>query len=137
MAGIVRGSARTTPRVRAEFQASKETSGALAKRYGPRRSLQQRHHLRLLEHPPKLQPKPRHLPRSRPHQLPKRPRPEPRPLRPTHRNHRDTLQDPRTEPHAAKPAPTETAPPTAPFSGISQSPSGKLFIDCRVFGSSA
>jgi len=34
MAGILHGSARTTPRVRAELQASKETSGALAKRYG-------------------------------------------------------------------------------------------------------
>jgi hypothetical protein len=34
MAGILHGSARTTPRVRAEFQTSKETRGALAKRYG-------------------------------------------------------------------------------------------------------
>jgi hypothetical protein len=34
MAGSLHGSARTTPRVRAELQASKETSGALAKRYG-------------------------------------------------------------------------------------------------------
>ena len=34
MAGILHGSARTTPGVRAELQASKETSGALAKRYG-------------------------------------------------------------------------------------------------------
>ena len=34
MAGGLHGSARTTPRVRAELQASKETSGALAKRYG-------------------------------------------------------------------------------------------------------
>ncbi len=34
MAGSFHGSARTTPRVRAELQASKETSGALAKRYG-------------------------------------------------------------------------------------------------------
>ncbi len=34
MAGSLHGSARTTPRVRAELQASKETSGALAKHYG-------------------------------------------------------------------------------------------------------
>ena len=34
MAGSLHGSARTTPRVRAELQASQETSGALAKRYG-------------------------------------------------------------------------------------------------------
>jgi hypothetical protein len=34
MAGSLHGSARTTPRIRAELQASKETSGALAKRYG-------------------------------------------------------------------------------------------------------
>jgi hypothetical protein len=34
MAGILHGSARTTPRVRAEFQASKETTSTLAKRYG-------------------------------------------------------------------------------------------------------
>ena len=34
MAGGLYGSARTTPRVRAELQASKETRGALAKRYG-------------------------------------------------------------------------------------------------------
>jgi transposase-like protein len=34
MADILHGSARTTPRVRAELQASKEKSGALAKRYG-------------------------------------------------------------------------------------------------------
>jgi hypothetical protein len=34
MAGSLHGSARTTPRVRAEPQASKETSGALARRYG-------------------------------------------------------------------------------------------------------
>ena len=34
MAGSLHGSARTTPRVRAELQASKETSGALATRYG-------------------------------------------------------------------------------------------------------
>ena len=34
MAGSLHGSARTTPRVRAELQASKETSGALARRYG-------------------------------------------------------------------------------------------------------
>jgi len=34
MAGVLPGSARTTPRVRAELQASKQTSGALAKRYG-------------------------------------------------------------------------------------------------------
>ena len=33
MAGGLHGSARTTPRVRAELQASKEKSGALAKRY--------------------------------------------------------------------------------------------------------
>jgi hypothetical protein len=38
MAGILHGSARTTPRVRAELQASKETSGALARRYGLSRS---------------------------------------------------------------------------------------------------
>jgi transposase-like protein len=34
MAGSLHGSARTTPRVRAELQASKETSGAFARRYG-------------------------------------------------------------------------------------------------------
>lgn len=34
MAGSLHGSARTAPRVRAELQASKETSSALAKRYG-------------------------------------------------------------------------------------------------------
>jgi hypothetical protein len=34
MAGSLHGSARTTPRVRAELQASKDTSGALARRYG-------------------------------------------------------------------------------------------------------
>jgi len=34
MADILHGSARTTPRVRAELQASKEKSGALARRYG-------------------------------------------------------------------------------------------------------
>ena len=34
MAGGLHGSARATPRVRAELQASKEKSGALAKRYG-------------------------------------------------------------------------------------------------------
>ena len=34
MAGSLHDSARTTPRVRAELQASKEKSGALAKRYG-------------------------------------------------------------------------------------------------------
>jgi transposase-like protein len=34
MADILHGSARTTPRVRAELQASKETSGSLARRYG-------------------------------------------------------------------------------------------------------
>ena len=34
MAGSLHGSARTTPRVRAELQASKETTGALAQRYG-------------------------------------------------------------------------------------------------------
>ena len=34
MAGSLHGSARTTPRVRAELQASKGTSGALAKHYG-------------------------------------------------------------------------------------------------------
>ena len=34
MAGGFHGSARATPRVRAELQASKEKSGALAKRYG-------------------------------------------------------------------------------------------------------
>ncbi len=38
MAGVLHGSARTTPRVRAELQASKETSSALAKRYGLSRS---------------------------------------------------------------------------------------------------
>ncbi len=38
MAGSLHGSARTTPRIRAEFQASKETSGALAKRYGVSRN---------------------------------------------------------------------------------------------------
>ena len=34
MAGSLHGSARTTPRVRAALQASRETSGALTKRYG-------------------------------------------------------------------------------------------------------
>jgi len=34
MAGSLHGSARTTPRVRAELQASQETSGTLAQRYG-------------------------------------------------------------------------------------------------------
>src|SRR5471032_2798424 len=34
MAGILHGSARTTPRVRSELQASKETTGSLARRYG-------------------------------------------------------------------------------------------------------
>ena len=34
MAGGLHGSARTTPRVRAELQASKEKTSALAERYG-------------------------------------------------------------------------------------------------------
>ena len=34
MAGSLHGSARTTPRVRAELQASKETTSSLAQRYG-------------------------------------------------------------------------------------------------------
>ncbi len=34
MASILHGSARTTPRVRAELQASKEKAGVLAKRHG-------------------------------------------------------------------------------------------------------
>jgi hypothetical protein len=34
MAGSLHGSARTTPRVRAELQASQEKSGTLARRYG-------------------------------------------------------------------------------------------------------
>ena len=34
MASVLHGSARTTPRLRAEFQASKESSQALAARYG-------------------------------------------------------------------------------------------------------
>ena len=34
MAGSLHGSARTTPRVRAELQASRETTGTLAQRYG-------------------------------------------------------------------------------------------------------
>ena len=34
MAGSLHGSARTTPRVRAELQASKETTSALTRRYG-------------------------------------------------------------------------------------------------------
>ena len=34
MAGSLHGSARTTPRVRAELQASKETTSSLAERYG-------------------------------------------------------------------------------------------------------
>ncbi len=34
MAGSLHGSARTTPRVRAELQASKETTSTLAQRYG-------------------------------------------------------------------------------------------------------
>ncbi len=38
MAGSLHGSARTTPRVQAELQASQETSSALAQRYGLSRS---------------------------------------------------------------------------------------------------
>jgi hypothetical protein len=34
MAGGLHGSARTTPRIRAELQASKEKTNALAERYG-------------------------------------------------------------------------------------------------------
>jgi hypothetical protein len=34
MAGILHGSARTTPRVRAELQASKESTRTLAEQYG-------------------------------------------------------------------------------------------------------
>ena len=34
MASILHGSARTTPRVRAELQASKEKASVLARRYG-------------------------------------------------------------------------------------------------------
>src|SRR3954452_2521679 len=34
MAGVLHGSARTTPRVRAELQASQETTSVLAARYG-------------------------------------------------------------------------------------------------------
>src|SRR3712207_2726187 len=34
MAGVLHGSARTTPRIRAELQASQETTRALAVRYG-------------------------------------------------------------------------------------------------------
>ena len=34
MAGSLHGSARTTPRVRAELQASQEATGTLAQRYG-------------------------------------------------------------------------------------------------------
>ena len=34
MAGSLHGSARTTPRVRAELQASEETTGTLAQRFG-------------------------------------------------------------------------------------------------------
>lgn len=34
MAGSLHGSARTTPRVRAEFQASQEATSSLAQRYG-------------------------------------------------------------------------------------------------------
>jgi hypothetical protein len=34
MASILHGSARTTPRLRAEFQAPKETTRSLAARYG-------------------------------------------------------------------------------------------------------
>jgi hypothetical protein len=34
MADILHGNARTTPRVRAELQASKEATGSLARRYG-------------------------------------------------------------------------------------------------------
>ncbi len=34
MAGSFHGSVRTTPRIRAELQVSKETSGVMAKRYG-------------------------------------------------------------------------------------------------------
>jgi hypothetical protein len=34
MAVVLHGSARTTPRVRAELQASKGTTGVLARRYG-------------------------------------------------------------------------------------------------------
>ncbi len=34
MDGSLHGSARTTPQIRAELQASQETTGALARRYG-------------------------------------------------------------------------------------------------------
>ncbi len=34
MAGVLHGSARTTPRVRAELQASKESTRSLAEQYG-------------------------------------------------------------------------------------------------------
>ncbi len=34
MAGVLHGSARTTPRVRAELQASKATTSTLARLYG-------------------------------------------------------------------------------------------------------
>ncbi len=37
-AGSLHGSARATPRFRAEFQASKDTTGTLARRYGPNRT---------------------------------------------------------------------------------------------------
>jgi transposase-like protein len=42
MAGILHGSARTTPRVRAELQASKEKSSILARRYGLSRTTVQK-----------------------------------------------------------------------------------------------
>jgi hypothetical protein len=38
MAIVLHGSALTTPRVRAELQASKEKTSALAERYGPSRT---------------------------------------------------------------------------------------------------
>ncbi len=38
MAGVLHGSARTPPRVRAELQASQETTSVLARRYGQSRT---------------------------------------------------------------------------------------------------
>ena len=43
MAGGLHGSARTTPRVRAELQASKEKTNALAERYGLSRTTVTKH----------------------------------------------------------------------------------------------
>ena len=46
MAIVLHGSARTTPRVRAELQASKEKTSALAERYGLSRTTVTKWHAR-------------------------------------------------------------------------------------------